>query len=337
VRLLKHFASRACLDIESLGDIVAEKLIERGPVEGPLDLFELKLADLALLNLGTESEPRVFGPKNAEKLLAALNRARSMPLQRWLYAFGIPGIGKTTAIGIAAAHDDLKDLADSKVIPQLLEFLNTQSECINAIKQQNREARAATTSEKNKAKIARRVAELNAQIQQAAATLLEIGLLKVSTRKKLVRGLEQEFITRDIGPEAALRLIAFFSSEQGQATLRRLDELGINPTSAPTSSGNALAGRTFVLTGTLSLMTRDRAATAIRAQGGNVASSISGKTDYLVAGANTGARKMERAAELNVAIMDEEGFLKLLRDQPSQRPLRDALPPQPPGQLDLFS
>ncbi len=67
VRRIEYFAARKALDIESLGGIVAGKLVERGLVKEPLDLFDLKLEQLAKLNLGTDDEPRVFGEKNATK------------------------------------------------------------------------------------------------------------------------------------------------------------------------------------------------------------------------------------------------------------------------------
>ena len=70
-RRLEHFAQRKALDLEGLGGIVAEKLIERGLVSEPLDVFNLTLPELGALNLGTDEEPRVFGEKNAAKLIEA--------------------------------------------------------------------------------------------------------------------------------------------------------------------------------------------------------------------------------------------------------------------------
>src|SRR5206468_863024 len=68
-RRVEFFAARGALDIESIGGIVADKLVERGLVREPLDLFELKVEQLAKLNLGTEEAPRVFGEKNATKAI----------------------------------------------------------------------------------------------------------------------------------------------------------------------------------------------------------------------------------------------------------------------------
>ena len=100
-RRVEFFAARGALDIESVGGIVADKLVERGLVREPLDLFELKTEQLAKLNLGTEEAPRVFGEKNATKAINAIDRARTLPLSRWLYALAIPDVGKTTATQLA--------------------------------------------------------------------------------------------------------------------------------------------------------------------------------------------------------------------------------------------
>src|SRR6478672_5675230 len=80
-RRLEYLAKRDALDIEGLGGIVADKLIERDFVNDPLDIFTLREdpEKLAALNLGTAEEPRVFGRKNADKMLEAIERARSLP------------------------------------------------------------------------------------------------------------------------------------------------------------------------------------------------------------------------------------------------------------------
>src|SRR5881396_2962136 len=79
-RRVEFFAARGALDIESVGGSVADNVVERGLVREPLDLFELKVEQLAKLNLGTEEAPRVFGEKNATKAINAIERARILPL-----------------------------------------------------------------------------------------------------------------------------------------------------------------------------------------------------------------------------------------------------------------
>ena len=121
-RRVEFFAARGALDIEGVGGIVADKLVERGLVRGPLDLFELKLEPLAKLNLGTDEAPRVFGEKNATKAIHAIERARSLPLSRWLYALAIPDVGKTTATQLARFHDTIDNVANSPLLQDVVAY-----------------------------------------------------------------------------------------------------------------------------------------------------------------------------------------------------------------------
>src|SRR5690242_4267273 len=121
-RRVEFFAARGALDIESIGGIVADKLVERGLVRDPLDLFELEVDELAKLNLGTEEAPRVFGEKNATKAINAIERARTLPLSRWLFALAIPDVGKTTATQLAKFHETIEDVANSELLRGVLNY-----------------------------------------------------------------------------------------------------------------------------------------------------------------------------------------------------------------------
>ena len=90
-----------------------------------------------------------------------------------------------------------------------------------------------------------------------------------------------------------------------------------------------MAGKFFVLTGTLSALSRDAAAEAVRRAGGNVTGSVSRKTDYVVAGAEPGGSKMDAAREYGIAVLDEARFLAMLG--------APAAPPRPPPVDDLFA
>src|SRR5205085_5837666 len=121
-RRLEFFAARSALDIEIIGGIVADKLVERGLVREPLDLFELKVEQLAQLNLGTEHALRIFGEKNATKAINAIERARTLPLSRWLYALAIPDVGKTTATQLATFHETIDNVAHSQLLRDVLDY-----------------------------------------------------------------------------------------------------------------------------------------------------------------------------------------------------------------------
>jgi DNA ligase (NAD+) len=116
---LKHFAGRKMLDLEGIGEIVADKLVERGLVRTPLDLFGLDEPGLAVLNLGNEDKARVFGAKNGATLLAALGRAKTMPLSRWIFAIGIREVGESAARELARLHRNFGELAASPILAEL--------------------------------------------------------------------------------------------------------------------------------------------------------------------------------------------------------------------------
>ena len=114
----------------------------------------------------------------------------------------------------------------------------------------------------------------------------------------------------DVGPVVARAVRAFLDEPRNQELIERLRLAGVNMASAVVDDAGAdrsLAGKTFVLTGTLASMGREEAAEAIKARGGKVAGSVSGKTSYLVVGAEAGS-KLEKAKSLGVAILTEEEF-----------------------------
>ena len=110
-----------------------------------------------------------------------------------------------------------------------------------------------------------------------------------------------------IGPEIASSVAGFFSSKAGTRFIERLRRAGVKPESrAPrrVAAGGPLAGKTFVLTGTLEDFTREEAARLVQEAGGKVTSSVSSKTDALIAGTDPGS-KLDKAQKLGVAIWDE--------------------------------
>ena len=116
---LKLLVSRRALDIDGVGSIVAEKLVERGLVQSVLDLFTLREEQLATLNLGTENEPRILGAKNAAKIVETARRARTAPLHRWIFALGIRQVGESAAKELARLHRDFRELSRSSILLEL--------------------------------------------------------------------------------------------------------------------------------------------------------------------------------------------------------------------------
>jgi len=265
VTRISHFASRKALDLEGLGETVAEALVRHGHCKTPLDLFNLTEEILGPLNLGTEESPRRFGEKNAAKVLTALEAAKTKPLNRWLYAMGIRQLGESAAKELTRLHRTLGEIADSPILAELL-----------------RDTRA--------------------------------------TAKKQNDFLAQYSITGDVGPAVAETIVEFFKSETGRHVLTRLAELGIEPVSdnylpklaEADLSQLPLAGKTFVITGTLSL-DRDEFKSLIESKGGKVTGSVSAKTSYVLAGEGGGSKR-DKAEKLGVPILDETGFNDMLQN-----------------------
>ena len=263
VTSIRHFAARKALDLDGLGEIVAEALVRHGHCTTPLDLFKLTEDTLANLNLGSEESPRRFGEKNAAKVLSALAAARAKPLNRWLFAMGIRQLGESAARELSRLHQSIGEIANSPILAELL-----------------RDTRA--------------------------------------TAKKQTESLAKFAISGDVGPAVAETIIRFFGSEAGRHVLGRLEELGIDPASENYQphaaqadlTGLPLAGKTFVLTGTLS-MDRDAMQEIIERHGGKVGSSVSAKTSYVLAGEGGGSKR-DKAEKLGIPILSEDELTALM-------------------------
>ena len=261
---IKQFVSRKALDVEGIGNIVAEKLVERGVICEALDLFSVPLETLATLNIGTEQDSRVLGARKAESIVSTLERAKSASLHRWIYALGIPQVGESAARELSRLHEHFSLLNGSEL-------------------------------------------------------LLELQTLKTGDRKEDNELLAPYGIAGEVGPTVARNVCAFFESAEGERVLAGLEEIGIDPKSenfAPRSSkadgddSNPVAGKTFVITGTLSAP-RGQIKEAIQNQGGKVAGSVSKNTDYLLAGEGGGSKR-DKAESLGVEIIGEDDLTSMM-------------------------
>jgi DNA ligase (NAD+) len=115
----------------------------------------------------------------------------------------------------------------------------------------------------------------------------------------------------EVGPKVAQAIVEFFAVEKNRELVRDLASLGLKMTAEKRVKTSTLAGLTFVLTGTLPNLTRDVAKEKIEAAGGKVSGSVSKKTNYVVAGEDAGS-KLDKANSLGVAVIDEDGLLRLL-------------------------
>ena len=230
---LIHFASRGGMDIEGLGDKIAEQFIETGLVETIDDLYRLEKDDLVSLER--------FAEKSAQNLLDELEGSKDQTLSRFLYALGIPEVGDHLSRVLATNYPTLEGIME-------------------------------TTEEE----------------------LQEIN---------------------EIGPEVARSIVGFFSSSENRELIENLLGAGItlsNPLTEETES--PLEGLTFVFTGSLDRWTRSEAQRLVEDRGGRSTSSVSGNTDYVVAGPGAGS-KLDDAEDLGVPVLDEEEFVEFLQER----------------------
>jgi DNA ligase (NAD+) len=229
VRRLVHFASRDAFDIEGLGEKIIEQLYKAGLVRDMADFFTLTEGDIEPLER--------FAEKSAANLVTAINAARAVTLDRFVYSLGILHVGEQTAWDLAAAFGSLQE------------------------------------------------------VQKAYRD----DLWKVD----------------GIGEKVGQSVFDFFNDKHNQELIEKLLKVGVKIKSAAKLVSQKLAGKTFVLTGTLSSLTRDEAEAKIRSLGGKTSSSVSKETDFVVAGDEPGS-KYNKAMKLGVKILDEEAFLQLV-------------------------
>jgi DNA ligase (NAD+) len=226
---LRHFASRAAMDIDGMGEKLSSQLVAMGLVRTWADLYRLTLEQLLTVER--------LGEKSARNLLAAIERSKQTTLRRFLYALGIRHVGEATARALADHFRDVRALYGASL--------------------------DALTS------------------------------------------------VKDVGPEVAQEIHAFFAREENRRVIDELLALGVVPEPPQAVPAGDLAGKTVVLTGGLTRLTREQAKEEIERRGGKVSGSVSRKTDLVVAGEDAGS-KLKKANELGVRVLDEDGFMKLL-------------------------
>jgi DNA ligase (NAD+) len=244
IRRLVHFASKQCLDIDGLGDAVAEQLVDLALVNVPVDALSITPAQWRMLE--------GFKDKSVDNMMAGLEQAKQRELWRAIHALGIPNVGMQTA----------KDLARHFKSMDALE----------------------------------------------AAQPGDLLVTKVGKKG----GVSYESVISGVGIEVSESILSFFSDPNHRDWVKAMRAAGLNLVEAAAAgSVEGVAGKTFVLTGTLPTLGRDEARDLIEKAGGKVSGSVSKKTDYVVAGEEAGS-KLTKAQELGVAILDEAGLRALL-------------------------
>jgi len=228
---VRHFASRGVMDIDGMGDVLVEQLVDKGLVRSVADVY--KLTGEQLLGLDR------MGKKSADKIVVNIEASKTRPLPRVLNGLGIPFVGERTAQILAETFGGMDVIASSAID----------------------------------------------HLQKAD----------------------------EVGPKVAHSIRTFFEEPRNQALVEQLRAAGLrfDHEIKPRDPEGALAGLTFVLTGTLPTLSREDAKLRIEAAGGKVTGSVSKKTHFVVAGEDAGS-KLDKAQALGVPVIDEQQLLEKL-------------------------
>ena len=229
---IQHFITRKAMDIEGLGGETVALLYKADLVKNYADLYELKKEDIVVLDRMAE--------KSADNLINGIEKSKTVPYERVLYALGIRYVGETVAKKLAKHYKTIDALAQADML---------------------------------------------------------------------------DLVTVDeIGERIAQSVMDFFQNQENKRTISRLKSFGIQFEMKEDFSkvSSILEGKTFVVSGVFQLFSRDELKKAIEDNGGKVGSSISSKTDFVIAGDNMGPAKLEKANQLNIPIITEFEFKKMI-------------------------
>jgi DNA ligase (NAD+) len=244
VEHLKHFVSRRAFDIEGLGEKQLQAFFDEGLVTEPADIFRLARNEAAI---GLLREREGYGETSVRNLVAAIEKRRTIPLDRFIYGLGIRHIGETTAITLARGYGSA---------PAFLEAMDEVAKGDQAA-----------------------IDELDAMDQIGEAVIRAAG--------------------------------AYFAEDHNRGIVQNLvEQIQVQDAEKP-KTDTAVAGKTVVFTGALEKLTREEAKAQAEALGAKVASSVSKKTDIVVAGPGAGS-KLKTAADLGIQVLTEEQWLEMV-------------------------
>ena len=236
-RLLVHFASRGAMDIEGLGESMAQQLLNARRDDGSALVEDV--ADIYFLEKDDLVKFERMGEKSAENLLAGIEASKTRPLARVLFGLGVRHVGDETA-ELLAGHFGSMDA-------------------------------------------------------MASASLDDLESVPT------------------IGPKTAQSVYEYFQDDANRALIEKLRKAGVKLEGAAAAREGPLMGSTFVVTGSLSRWSRNEVESLIKRYGGAVGSSVTKKTNYLVAGESPGS-KLTKAQEYGTTVLDEDGFAGLLAE-----------------------
>ena len=229
---IQHFITRKAMDIDGLGGETVALLFNAGLVTNYADLYELKKEQIIPLERMAE--------KSAENLINGIEKSKTIPFERVLYALGIRYVGETVAKKLAKHYKSIDAIAQAGIMDLIL--------------------------------------------------------------------------VDEIGDKIAQSVVQFFENQENIRIIDRLKSFGVQLESGEEDVllSEKLKGKTFVVSGVFEIYSRDELKKAIEDNGGKVGSSISSKTDYVIAGDNMGPSKLEKANQLKIAIISELDFKQMI-------------------------
>jgi DNA ligase (NAD+) len=232
-RTIGHFASRGAMDIESMGEVLVNQLVDKNLVHDVADIYSLTAEQLAGLERMAE--------KSATNVVTAIGESKERELWRLIHGLGILHVGEGGARKLADHFHNLETLAGT--------------------------------------------------------------------------GIEKLQEAEDVGPVMAQSVHDFFHNPRNQAVIEKLRKTGVRmrqkAEEQKQKAAGPFAGKTVVVTGSLSKFSRDEAKEVLRNAGANVTDSVSKKTDFLIVGEDAGS-KLDKATALGVKILNEAGLVKML-------------------------
>ncbi len=225
---IQHFISRKAMDIDGLGGETVALLFNAGLVTNYADLYALQKEQILPLERMAE--------KSAENLIQGIEKSKTIPFERVLYALGIRYVGETVAKKLAKHYKSIEAIAQASMMDLI--------------------------------------------------------------------------VVDEIGDKIAQSVVQFFDNQENRLIIDRLKQFGVQLESSTEEVllSEKLKGKTFVVSGVFELYSRDELKKAIEDNGGKVGSSISVKTDFVIAGENMGPAKLEKANLLKIAIISEVDF-----------------------------
>jgi DNA ligase (NAD+) len=229
---IQHFITRKAMDIDGLGGETVALLFNAGLITNYADLYELKKEQIIPLERMAE--------KSAENLINGIEKSKTIPFERVLYALGIRYVGETVAKKLAKHYKSIDSIAQASIMDLIL--------------------------------------------------------------------------VDEIGGKIAQSVVQFFENQENITIIDRLKQYGVQLESGADDVllSDKLKGKTFVVSGVFEIYSRDELKKAIEDNGGKVGSSISSKTDFVIAGDNMGPSKLEKANQLKITIISEIDFKNMI-------------------------